>query len=410
MVAALIIEKWKRISKFFYVQSALFFMFLIFYSSHVVILFNRPESYNSDLEKELSQVVFPSSSINFKQSRTVFNDDVVKSIAAAGSDEQMILNILKQNKDSIIDLSNFQLNDEHDDDHDDVDEMIASFLSSYSESPGIWICELLLLWSVIILLSSEVYQAIKLRSQYFKELENYIELAVLFSAIVSMIFKPIIKSNTWSGAFTRGISGLGICLAWLELIFLIGRYPFRGGDFSIMFYNIIKKLSRYMLAMIFMITGHAFAFMVINFGPNKQSFESPWKSLMMTLTMALGEFQFEDLYNSFKEDTTSRLFAMLTLSLLILTGTITMVNLFIAVIISDVKTLKNDVFNQNLVNMAQCSILVENLLPDYFLRNMKVDHIINVCTHNLCNHKNCKALKLENTTIRKLLFDFLKIK
>ena len=42
----------------------------------------------------------------------------------------------------------------------------------------------------------------------------------------------------------RGVSALGICFAWLELILLIGRYPFKGGDFSIMFYRIIKRLFR----------------------------------------------------------------------------------------------------------------------------------------------------------------------
>ena len=48
----------------------------------------------------------------------------------------------------------------------------------------------------------------------------------------------------------RGFSALGICFAWLELILLIGRYPFKGGDFSIMFYRIIKRLFRYILAQI----------------------------------------------------------------------------------------------------------------------------------------------------------------
>ena len=56
-----------------------------------------------------------------------------------------------------------------------------------------------------------------------------------------------------------------------------------------------------------MILGHAFAFMVINYGkktedekdsfdktkesPQTHSFDSPWKIFVMTITMALGEFQ-----------------------------------------------------------------------------------------------------------------------
>ena len=69
---------------------------------------------------------------------------------------------------------------------------------------------------------------------------------------------------------------------------------------------------------------------------------------MMTLTMALGEYNFIDIYNSYRNDRISRGFAMILLVLLILFGTIAMVNLFIAVIISDISQLREDVYTQNL--------------------------------------------------------------
>ena len=90
--------------------------------------------------------------------------------------------------------------------------------------------------------------------------------------------------------------------------------------------------------------------------------------------MALGEFNFGDLYNSFEQDKTSRIFAMVILVFLIIFGTITMINLFIAVTISDLRELKAEGFTQNLTNMAQCScsILVEDMLPAFLLRKMRV--------------------------------------
>ena len=51
------------------------------------------------------------------------------------------------------------------------------------------------------------------------------------------------------------MAALGICLAWLELIFLFGRYPFSGGIFSCMYYNIIRKLTRYLFAVLAMGVG-----------------------------------------------------------------------------------------------------------------------------------------------------------
>jgi hypothetical protein len=35
----------------------------------------------------------------------------------------------------------------------------------------------------------------------------------------------------------KWLSAIGICFAYLELIFLMGRYPFLGGAISLMFYR-----------------------------------------------------------------------------------------------------------------------------------------------------------------------------
>ena len=59
---------------------------------------------------------------------------------------------------------------------------------------------------------------------------------------------------------------------------------------------------------------------------------------------------------------------MLVLVSLILFGTITMINLLTAVIISDLNNLEEDVFVQNLSNMAQYAILAEAILPNKLLK------------------------------------------
>ena len=190
----------------------------------------------------------------------------------------------------------------------------------------------------------------------------------------------------------RGIAGVGISAAWLELIFIIGRYPFRGGDFSIMFYNIIKKTFRYLGAMALMVFGFAFGFMVIDYGHEMEIFPNPLKSGMMTLTMVLGEFNFGDMYESFGDDTISRGFAMALLLLMIILGTISMINLFIAVIVSDLEKLREEVFLQSLVNRATSSILVEAMLPSRLLRHMMVEERVRLCGHSLCGPP-CTALR-----------------
>ena len=69
---------------------------------------------------------------------------------------------------------------------------------------------------------SELYQALTLKMSYFLDLENYIELMVLLFATMSISCYDSIRDETEVSAYIRGFAAIGICLAWLELIFLIG--------------------------------------------------------------------------------------------------------------------------------------------------------------------------------------------
>merc|ERR1712183_582090 len=337
VIATFITLKWRKSQKYFYAQSGLFLSFLMLYSTFIVYLFSR-ENICSNLD------------------------------------------IIKLPQPASITCSS-----------QDYDGLISTFLDP-SQPSGFLVCEIFLLALTIMLAFVELYQAFKLRRQYFREIENYFEWFVILSALISMGFKDVLlqeSSENPASAFVRGITALGICFAWLELIFMIGRYPFSGGVFSIMFYNIVKILFRYMSAMFCMVVGHAFAFMVVNFGHNMKSFDSPFKSVVQTLTMALGEFNFQDMYNAFAEDVISRNFAMILLILLILFGTVTMVNLFIASIMSDLEKLTREVYTQSLVFTAHCSMLVEELLPSCLLERMRLEDSKVYCVHDTCP-RDCK--------------------
>ena len=92
------------------------------------------------------------------------------------------------------------------------------------------------------------------------------------------------------------------CNVGLEVIFIIGRYPMRSGIFNTMYYTIVKRVIKYVLAMLFMVAGYAFAFMVVQYGHDTQSFTSPFKSIVKTLIMTLGEYDFDALYEGFMDD------------------------------------------------------------------------------------------------------------
>ena len=165
-----------------------------------------------------------------------------------------------------------------------------------------------------------------------------------------------------------------------------------------MFSRVLRKLSRYVIAMFMIVAGFSVGLNVITFGTGEAfQFENPFKSFVLTLTMAMGEFGAEDLYQDYdnKLKTTliqdlaytrvGRTLAMIILVCMILTGTITMMNLFVAVIISDKDTMEVDVFKQKLLLMTEASELVNNLvLSKWESDRLKVEPQIEVCVHRIC--------------------------
>ena len=327
--------KWMRSLKYFTVQAIIFFFFIILYSTFLATLLYRPTT----------------AALNNSTNENCTNTFL------------------------------------------EIDCGVSSFL-----------CDLLLLIVTLILTGSEMFQALKMRRQYLKEIENRFYLTGLLSAFLCMGLKSSLLEAPW----LRGVAAIGILSSWLELIFVVGRFPYLGmaGCLSVMFFNVIKKLSAYMIAMIFMIMGHAMAFLVIGYGFVKEdnknemiSFDDPFKAIVQTLTMALGEFNLDSLYTNLSEDRTSQIFALILLVLLITLGTITLVNLFIAATMSDMDKLKRDVHTQKLVNMASFVILLEDSLPRSWLSGIRLEETMEFCAHDICIKEfgaNVKKYHLKN--------------
>merc|ERR1712179_285639 len=128
--------------------------------------------------------------------------------------------------------------------------------------------------------------------------------------------------------------------------------------------------------------------------------------------MILGEFEFDDLWTSSGGAGTSiwsRLFTMVLLVFLLLFGTVTMVNLIIAIIITDIDWLKKESKNQILLHQAQHAVRVHKGLTLYcsvFRCNRNTNpnsNILKLCLHSLCN---CGKIRPEKET-RQALMDIL---
>ena len=84
-----------------------------------------------------------------------------------------------------------------------------------------------------------------------------------------------------------------------------------------MYYTVVKKVLKYVFAMLILIVGFAFAFMIVHYGHNYgTSFRSPFKSIINTFTMTLGEYNFGVMYKEFNDDSFyERIFALILLGI-----------------------------------------------------------------------------------------------
>ena len=87
--------------------------------------------------------------------------------------------------------------------------------------------------AILLLVLVETWQALALGRDYFLELENWFELLIIALTASTLGLKAQLDSLAI-------VASVGVCLAWIELIFLFGRYPSLGGTFSIMYYSITK--------------------------------------------------------------------------------------------------------------------------------------------------------------------------
>ena len=218
--------------------------------------------------------------------------------------------------------------------------------------------------------------------------------------MISVVMCGLIRYNLLDQSFGFGFISLGICAAWLQLIFVMGQ-PSRTflGDFIVMFYNTIKvKVWYYIQIVILFLVGFVFAFWILHHSTGQQDiqpgtgFSDFWESLMKTGAMAVGELNFNDYYGLFTDSKTIRIFAMITMAILIISGTVVLTNLLIASIIQDYSRMKADVDYQNLQFMGRNVIHKEYLVTNcsrWMANYVLVEHKAKYCTHILCSKKNC---------------------
>ena len=370
VLALFIRRKWKRVMKYFLIHTVVFLVFLITYYLYIKAVF--------ETENEMEESNTGSSALIDSDNETTLQVSIGSKIFSCVETEPATISSRNQEQNM-----------------DQNRTLLPHFLGDMKA--GHFVNEILFLIMTTLLFCLECFQFCNFGMNYFKQWENLHQLIIILTAIIAMVLKPYTQEGNIRGESVRGAIAVGFCLSCFEFIFVVGKYPFRGGDFSIMFSRVLRKLARYVIAMFMIVAGFSVGLNVITYGTGQAfQFENPFKSFVLTLTMAMGEFNADTLYQDYdnKLKTTlykdlaymrvGRTIAMIILVGMILTGTITMINLFVAVIISDKEKMEVDVFKQKLFYMAEGSELIKNLVVSKMQSDLKVEEQITVCVHKIC--------------------------
>lgn len=121
-----------------------------------------------------------------------------------------------------------------------------------------------------------------------------------------------------------------------------------------MYYSITKRIVKTALGFFILISAFTFAFFIIHYGNETESFDNIGRSFLKIFVMVLGEFEFDDLWiNSESSGSAlSRIITMILLIGLIVLGSLIMVNLIVAIIISDIEWLNQISKEQSLINQV----------------------------------------------------------
>ena len=165
-----------------------------------------------------------------------------------------------------------------------------------SEPERVYNLQQLLSVIILIIIFQEVVQLASLHIQYFREAESWIKLGALITSTI-VIFTPRPQEGAYWEKWVHHVAAFAVLFGWTELTLLLGRLP-TFGVYALMFYSVAQHLVKFIFVFFFFLAGFAFSFhimfknMIID--DKKTAFESPWSSILRTLSMMIGDVNYDE--------------------------------------------------------------------------------------------------------------------
>ncbi|XP_075985769.1 transient receptor potential cation channel subfamily A member 1-like [Anticarsia gemmatalis] len=290
-----------------------------------------------------------------------------------------------------------------------------------------------LVYVTAILIMLQQIMFIKMKNKrYFLLLETWVRFGALSLAIILPSFvswrdesiaytteTTTVYVRTQSPEWARLIATIALLLSWLEMMFLLSRFP-NWGFYVLMFGKVATKVVKILLTFMFLIFGFSLCFM-IQFRA-KQPFEGPWAAVTKTLVMMTSEYDYSNMIN--KKSAENLAASILILRLIFITfvvlTSIVLMNLMVGVAVNDVNNLEVLGNQQRLerqvdflatVEDIACNNVIRKILPSRitarWYKTMTVNNVIELrpreatCTYSKILPSYLREAIFEKAQIRK---------
>jgi len=203
----------------------------------------------------------------------------------------------------------------------------------------------------------ELFQLFYQFKQYFSW-ENLLEWAVYILAIIFVAdeFDASLANKVTSDK--RTVGALSIFFSWMSLVLFIRKFP-KLGIYVVMFTSILYTFMKFFMIYVLFIIAFGLAFYTL-LDDKQPGFSSPGRSFVKTAVMMIGEFDFDDTFNS---DVTVPGVTWFLFIVFVIVMTLILMNLLIGLAVDDIKGVQEQAVLERQAMLVDLAMDVEKALP-----------------------------------------------
>lgn len=176
----------------------------------------------------------------------------------------------------------------------------------------------------------------------------------------SDVFKGF--STTPCGDWRQSVGAVAIFMAWINLVLFIRKFPMLG-IYVVMFTDILATFARLFLIFLLFIVSFSLAFFALLHvnGDKAPAFQSPFRAIMKSSVMMIGEFDFDSLFNDPNIKIPAVTWALFAVFVIIMT--LLLMNLLIGLAVDDIKGVQDQAVLKRQAMQVDLALDVEKALP-----------------------------------------------